>query len=842
VIRALLLAAARFYWRHPLRLVLAITGVALGIAVFVGVELANDSARRAFAETESQLVGRATHALVGVGGEVPNALYRNLRRTFGPLVAAPVVEIEVRIPERGTESYVLLGIDPVEELAFRQYAGAGAPNQSAALGLMADFGSVLVPRTLAQELGLEIGAQFTLVPEGLQPTTLTIAGFVGTADTGTTTANLPLVADIATVQALTDRDTLTRIDLLLDDREARAIEALALPGVTLQAAASRSAVFVELSRAFATNLTALSLLALLVGVFLIYATISFAVLQRRRDFGIHRALGTPRRSVLASVLLEGAVLGAIAGGIGLALGVALSRELLELVLRTIGDLYFSTSVRAVAPSRGLYALGLAVAIVTSVLAAIIPAIEATRIPPHAALSRASLERASRRLATAAAWLAVPCAACGWLAIQVAPRSLTGAFAGLFLIIVAVALAIPYAAGLLLRAIEPVLAASFGLPSALAVRGVTATLSRTGVATAALAVAVGTVIGIGLMIGGFRASVEQWLGATLLADFYVEAEGIDAAAGDPFATPTIAKLAALPGTRGLSLLQFDRLPTAQGLVSIRAVRPGPDGWGLTLLAPTIDDALARVAAGNGVLVSEALAYRRGIVTGDAIELPTHAGQREFTVLGIYREYNTDGGGVLLSMAEYQRHWQDRTIDGIGIYLDPSADREAMSDSVRAALATAPGSTVRSTQAIRERSLEVFDRTFKITEVLRLLAATVAFFGLLTALLSIELERAKEIAVLRALGLSPWQTGQLSLVQTSLLGAAAGLLAVPLGIVMAELLVRVINRRSFGWGMDLAIRAEPIAAGVALAVIAAVLAGVYPALRLSRGSIVAGLREE
>jgi len=524
------------------------------------------------------------------------------------------------------------------------------------------------------------------------------------------------------------------------------------------------------------------------------------------------------------------------------LGVALSRELLELVLRTIGDLYFSTSVRAVAPNSGLYALGLGVAIVTSVAAAIIPAVEATRIPPHAALSRASLERASRRLARLAVWLAVPCAAIGWLAIQLAPRSLIGAFAGLFLIIVAVALAIPFAAGVLLRGIEPVLRTVFGLPSALAVRGVTATLSRTGVATAALAVAIGTVIGIGLMIGGFRASVERWLGATLLADFYVEAEDIDVAADDPLATPAIAALAALPGARGLSLLQFDRLPTPQGLISLRAVQPGPDGWGLTLIAQTTDDTLEHVAAGDGVLVSEALAYRRGIGLGDDIELPTYAGQRSFPVLGVYREYNTDGGGVLLSMAEYQRHWQDRAIDGIGIYLDPSTDREALSGSIRAALATAPGSIVRSTQAIRERSLEVFDRTFKITEVLRLLAATVAFFGLLTALLSIELERAKEIAVLRALGLSPWQTGQLSLIQTGLLGASAGLLAVPLGIVMAELLVHVINRRSFGWGMDLAIRAEPIAAGTALAVIAAVLAGVYPALRLSRGSIVAGLREE
>jgi putative ABC transport system permease protein len=827
---------------HPLRLVLAVTGVALGVAVFVGVELANDSARRAFAETESQLVGRATHSIVGVGGEIPNTLYRSLRRDYGPVIAAPIVEVRVYLPNRTDESLVLLGVDPVEETDFRDYSGAAVPTESSLFALMSSVDRILVPQALARELELDLGAELELAPDGGQPMTVTVSGYVDDSVTATEQANLPLVADIATAQALTGRNTLTRIDLILSDDEARGIEALGLPGVTLQPAASRSAVFAELSRAFATNLTALSLLALLVGIFLIYATISFAVLQRRHEFGIHRALGTPRRTLLTSVLIEGALLGAIAGLIGLALGEALSRQLTELVLRTIGDLYFSTSVRAVDPHLGLYARGLAVAIATSTVAAVLPALEATRVPPRTAMSRASLERSSRKISIFAALLALPCAAVGLLAIQLAPRSLTGAFAGLFLIILAAALAIPFTAGLLLRTIEPGLRFVFGLPGALAVRGVTATLSRTGIATAALAVAIGTVIGIGLMIASFRVSVEEWLGATLLADFYVEADGIDVSADDVLATPEIERLATLAGIRGFSLLQFDRLPTEQGLLSVRAVRPGPDGWGLTIVEPVDDDLLERVAAGDGVLVSEALAYRRELGVGDDLELPTQSGPSQFTVLGIYREYNTDGGGVLLPISEYQRHWNDREIDGIGLYLDRNVERRDFGGAIRTALTSAPDSIVRSTQAIRDRSLDVFDRTFRITEVLRGLAAIVAFFGLLSALLSIELERAKEIAVLRALGLSPLQIGQLSLVQTTLLGIAAGVLAIPLGIVMAELLVDVINRRSFGWGMELGVTVAPIAVGATLAVLAAVLAGVYPALRLSRGSIVAGLREE
>lgn len=840
--RALLVAASRFYLRHPSRLVLAIAGVALGVAVFVGVELANDGARRAFAETESQLVGRATHSLVGVGGDIPNALYRTLRREHGPLTAAPIVEVRIRLPDRSDETFILLGVDPVEELDFRDYSGSATPTDTSAFALISAPESLLIPEALARELDIAVGTRLRVAPDGGQPMTMTVSGTVGEAGSVTVGTNLPLVADIAAAQLLTGSATLTRIDLILNNREVSEIEELELPGVALQPTASRSAVFDDLSRAFSTNLTALSLLALLVGVFLIYATISFAVLQRRHEFGIHRALGTPRRSLLAGVLIEGALLGTIAGIVGLALGEVLSRQLIELVLRTIGDLYFSTSVRAVEPRLHLYALGLIVAVATSVVAAVIPAFEATRISPRTAMSRASLERSSQKISNYAALIAPACGVVGLLAIQLAPRSLTAAFAGLFMIIVAAALVIPYAAGRILRIIEPPLRLAVGVPGALAIRGVTATLSRTGVATAALAVAVATVIGIGLMIASFRTSVEQWLGATLLADFYIETENISASADDALATPVLAELAALSGTRGFSLLQFDRLPTREGMVSIRAVLPGPDGWGLTIVSRTGDDVLQRIATGEGVLVSEALAYRRELDVGDAFELPTQSGDVRFDVVGIYREYNTDGGGVMLPMRQYQRYWGDRQIDGIGIYLDDNANRDNVDAAIRSALVNAPGSIVRSTEAIRERSLEVFDRTFQVTEVLRLLAATVAFFGLLSALLCIELERAKEIAVLRALGLSPQQIGRLSLTQTGLLGVTAGILAIPLGIVMAELLVDVINRRSFGWGMELSVSIEPIAVGVVLAVVAAMLAGVYPALRLSRGSIVAGLREE
>jgi putative ABC transport system permease protein len=176
------------------------------------------------------------------------------------------------------------------------------------------------------------------------------------------------------------------------------------------------------------------------------------------------------------------------------------------------------------------------------------------------------------------------------------------------------------------------------------------------------------------------------------------------------------------------------------------------------------------------------------------------------------------------------------------LRAGADSAAVETAVRTVFSQQPGMRIRSSSGIEQLSLEVFDRTFKITEVLRLLAAVVAFLGVLSALLAIELERGRELGVLRALGFTPRDLAVSLLTQTGLLGLAAGLVAVPLGTGLAALLVHVINRRSFGWTMDFAPTVEPLAAGLALAVGAALLAGVYPSWRAGRSVLGTALREE
>ena len=825
----------RFYWRRPWQLCLAVSGIALGVAVYVGVDLANDSARRAFQLTSDLVTGSTTHHLMGTRGEIADSIYRTLRMEHGPVRAAPVIEAEVRLSRLPGRVLTLMGVDPLEESGFRGCSGFVPGRGTDLTRLIVEPGAVLAPAPLLEEMGLELGSEFGLLIGGETRSVRAVGTVLVTssADEGPTA---PLIADIATAQELLGRASLSRVDLILDEAQAERIRALGLPNATLVPAEGRNAAFDELARAFRINLTALSLLALLVGVFLIYATMSFAVVQRRGTFGVLRAIGVSRRQLLTGVMGEALVLGTLATTAGILLGQQLAEGLVDLILRTIGDLYFESSVSAVTPSPTIYWRGIALGLGMTLLAAAAPALDAARSTPNSAMSRAALERSTRRLALRATWLALPAAAVATILLLMSSRSLVLAFAGLFFVIATGALLVPVATRLLARLAEPLVEWGFGISGSLAARGMAASLSRTGVATAALSVAVATVVGIGLMIGSFRISVEEWLTGTLTADVYVNIDGEQF-----FDDSHRDALSAIPGVRGSSQTRFVRLPTAAGEVSLRALDPGPDGWGVRMTAGSTE-AVARMESAEGVLVSEPLAFHRQLQPGDDLILPTASGEQAFTVLGAFRDYSSNGGTVLMPLSVYRSHWADDGINGIGVYLDDETDRETVLGEIRRVFGAGTPVRFRSNDFIRERSMSIFDRTFRITEVLRILAGVVAFLGLASAVMSIELERGRELAVLRALGLRPRQVRALTLAQTGLLGLAAGLFAIPLGIVMAALLIQVINVRSFGWSMDLEIASQPLALGVVLALSAAVLAGIYPAVRAVRTGVAGQLREE
>ncbi|MBS3785440.1 MAG: FtsX-like permease family protein, partial [Gammaproteobacteria bacterium] len=403
--------------------------------------------------------------------------------------------------------------------------------------------------------------------------------------------------------------------------------------------------------------------------------------------------------------------------------------------------------------------------------------------------------------------------------------LVSAFFGLFVLIMGAALLTPLVVlmtGALLRPFTR------GRPyAALIVEGAVASLSRTGVAVAALTVAVAAVIGVAVMITSFRGSVVDWLEGSLAADFYISAP-------ERVLTDSLAdSLGALPEVDYVSRSRWVDLATDQGPVEL---------WALELpagQAPAVDirqgdpaAALQAFAETRAVLVSEAFASRQNLAPGDSIQLPVGAEQQRFDVAGVHRDYASPGGVVLMRRALYQSLYGDDALSGVGVHLQPQTDRAMALTTLEQRVGGTPGARVVDNAAIFDQSLAIFDRTFAITGVLRWLAGLVAFVGVLGALMALHLDRTREFAVLRAIGLSRSGLGWVIGGQSGLLGLVAGLCAIPLGVALAWLLVFVINQRAFGWTMGFDLHAMPLLEGVMLAVLAALIAAVQPALRAAR----------
>lgn len=829
-------ASLRFYLRHPWQLGLAIAGISLGVGVYVGVSLANDSAARAFDVAANEVRGAITHRVLPLEDSLDEQVYRELVSRDGTVAATPVVEAEVGIAGHPELRVPLLGIEPIRQAGAARIAQNAAAGGDAFARLIVEPDTVLVSEALATELQTRPGETLRLTIANRE-VAVRVLGTVPTASVDVRDEP-PIIADIATAQELLATiGRISRIDLSLTDAQARALEAEPLADAILVAAETERSTLRELTNAFRTNLTALGLLALVVGMFLIYGTMAFAILQRMQTLGVLRTLGVSRSEILATILWETAGIAVLATALGLVLGHVLALGLVGLVLRTIGDLSFGAAVGGVNPSPWIYVQGALLGFVATLLAAAKPALDAARITPAAALRRAVLERRAHSAARRAAIAAVPLLVVSGVVLAFGPSQLYAAFAGLFGVLAAGALLTPLTTVVLMSGLDRLLGRRAGVPVTLAIRGVSASLSRTGVATAALAIAVATVNGVGLMIASFRASLDDWLQTTLTADVYVSATG------DGTALSTLVEngsLLSIPGVEGLALTRARVLPTAQGEIAIRAVQPGARGWGLELVAGDAHGAFEALASGDGAIASERLLFARGLRVGDELELPSPTGPQRIPIVGAFRDFNTGEPAVVMALEHYRRHWRDTGLTGAGLNLAAGMDDAAVEAAVRSL--TGGTGRVRSSARLEELSLAVFDRTFQVTEVLRVLAGVVAFLGILSALLAIELERARELSILRTLGFTPGGLGATLLTQTGLLGLAAGLAAVPIGTALALLLVHVINRRSFGWTMDFVFTPQALASGVSLAVAAALLAGVYPAWRASRTNLGAALRED
>jgi putative ABC transport system permease protein len=342
--------------RHPLQFAIMTLGIALGVAVMVSIDLANASAARAFDLSTSAVAGRATHVILAGDQGVDESLYVRLRtdpQWREKLESAPLVIADTVSPQLGKVPFTLLGIDPLAEAPFRDYLDTGqGTSLENIVSLLTVPGAILLSAPTAERYGLQPCAQrpaklddscrLTLYING-ETRHVYLTGLLEPSDGFSRRAlDTLILTDISTAQSLSGMGgKLTQIDLILPVGFDPATLSAALPaGTLLVPSERRNSQVAEMTAAFQINLTALSLLALIVGIFLIYNTMTFSVVQRRTLFGTLRTIGYTRNQILAMVLGEAAIVGLLGAGLGLGLGVLLGQGAVKMVTQTINDLFF----------------------------------------------------------------------------------------------------------------------------------------------------------------------------------------------------------------------------------------------------------------------------------------------------------------------------------------------------------------------------------------------------------------------------------------------------------------------------------------------------------------------
>jgi len=834
----LLRLSLRYYSRHRLLAALCLLGISLGVGVVVAVELINQSAFSSLASSVDFLSGKATHSVVSTYGRINERLFVDIWMDSDVQAASPVIEVMGTASETGDEPIRFLGLDPLLDAQFRDLGPGGNHQEDFVRFLTSEVPSVLLSEKLLKRHGLKAGDSLTILTAGVEKQAL-IRGVLPGVE------RIPLgdnvgVLDIAAAQEVFGRvGYLDRIDVVARGN-ADGLRARLPPGLALTDRTERKSALQAMLYSFQLNLAAMSLLALFVGIFLIYNFSMFSVLSRREDLSLLLTLGSERKELLAAFLTESVVLATVGSLLGIGFGFMVAWLSIERVSASISEIYFYVSVGTVRLKAPTVLAGLGVGFLATFLGTALPALEVTTAPPVLGMKRRTIEDRAQGVKGLLLIAGVVCCGVALACVRASRLSVFWGFAGAFAMTLAFALFTPSFLSSFAHYFGMWLRSFFGsLTGFLAARSIRASLSRTSIAVAALAVALAMTIAVDTMIYSFRTSVQDWLEASLQGDLYVSPSTTKWA--HPLPQALVEQLAADPRVKAM-----ERYAAYQVRVHEREVR-------LRVLDGTVlkghskfhflsgsAHAWDRLVAG-GVFISESLSYRTGLEVGRGVLLNTPEGERNFPIVAVIREYSSDQGAILIDREVYERIWKDKRVQSVALFLRSGVSPEDVRRSITDAF---PGldRTISSNAKMKEDILAIFDQTFAPTATLKGVSLLVALLGVATALMAILMERSREMTLMGYLGLTTEEIARVNVYQALIMGLAAFFVAIGCGIILTYIIVYAINYRSFGWSIDIRLSSWIFLKTLLLTGVACLASAVYPTYQLVQNPRRAVLDEE
>jgi putative ABC transport system permease protein len=816
--------------REPVRMGLTILAVAIGVAVVLAIELAGNAAVGSFHSSLETLAGNYTLEIVAAGG-VPDSVVGMLAAQPVPLQYSARMEDYATITE-SKETQPLVGVDMIAEggkylAADQAQTEANSNPMGTRLQYLEQSASVWVGSSLKKKAGDQIEL---LIND--QKRMCSVRG-VYPDSSGNDSA---IVMDLAGAErALKRSGRLDRILLKLPknaDSESwqKRIAALLPAGAELRPQGTATAENRKMLSAFRWNLRLLSYIALIVGAFLIYNTISISVVRRRAEIGVVRALGASRRDVGVAFLGEAIGIGIAGALLGLPLGTALARGAVKLMALTVDLLYVSSRPGDMALTASSISLAVIVGAGVSMLSALGPARDAMQVSPVDAMARGRREYAVGMNKARDLWIAAILAAVA-AAISRLPVLAGKPFFGYsaaFLLIAAAAHAIPAFVNLL--SWGQLSRRLLGVEGLLASRSLVGSLGRTSVLVGALATAVAMMTSVGIMVASFRQTVVSWMDHQLPADLYLRPAGKEAADRHPTISPgLIEQIAKLPGVAAVDRLRayeisYGGMPVTLASMDTETLAPYDKSNFFSGRPP--EKVLSELRGQNAILVSEPFTYKHHVRTGDSIELALGESRVKFRVVDVYFDYSSERGTVLMDRGTLLKYLPDTTSTNAAVFVQAGVEPGRVRQEILEA-AAGHQLLIFSDSDLRAEAIRIFDRTFAITYALEAIAVLVAVMGVAGALLALVIDRRREFGLLRFLGASSKQIRKLILAEAGLLGLLANLAGLVLGYFLSLILIFVINKQSFGWTIRFHWPVAVLLGALTVVYAATVLAGLYPA---------------
>jgi len=835
--------------QEQVRAILTILAVTLGVAVVLAMDLAGTAATGSFRASMETLSGDNDLEIVAAGG-VPETVVGTIATLPYSIRISPRIEDSVVIVDT-QQTIPLIGLDLVAE-GNSEHNGAifgSSPNGTLVppeeeMRNLQDRDSIWVGASLAKKPG---DALRLLINDQVHE--FTVRGVYPDSN-GSESA---IVMDLAAAQRALNRfGHLDRILLKVpefpgvEDWQQRVRAALPA-GVEIRTQGTGTNENRRMLAAFRWNLRLLSYIALIVGAFLIYNTISVSVVRRRPETGIVRALGASRNAVLTAFLGEAAFFGLAGAALGLPVGRLMASGAVKLMSATVESLYVSSRPGAIELSAWSVVLAFAIGVGVAIVSAYSPALEASLVSPVEAMARGRREYMTHVYKSRDLWLAMILSILAAAASRVPAiggKPVFGYFAAI-LLVVASALAIPAFTDAILSRSSRWLGKLMGVEALLASQSLSGSLRRTSVLVGALSTAIAMMISVGIMVGSFRETVLIWMNDRLPADLYLRPAGAPAPDRHPTVSLELAdKIGKLPGVAGVDRLRayeisYDGMPATLASVDLSALRS--DHRSNFFSGRPTEQVLSQIRDADAVVVSEPFTYKHHVRAGDNITLALGTSRPSFRIADIYYDYGSERGSILMDRQTMLRYLPDPTPSNLAIYVAPNASVETVRQEVAQASA---GYRVllASNRDLRTEAIRIFDRTFAITYALEAVAVIVAVMGVAGALLALVIDRRREIGLLRFLGAAAGQVRKQILVEAGLLGLLANFAGLALGFALSLVLIYVINKQSFGWTIRFHWPVAVLLGALSVVYAATVLAGLYPAQVAVRLNPLEAVHEE